>query len=617
MNSKDDKTYKKDGLKKELLSFVIFPIIIFYLIDIYYLLNYNDGNVLYSKTGFLIGCIICFCLYYICYSITKKTWKATLIIAVLLFILGVTNQVKIAYTSEPVYISDILYLNNTDELLGIVEGTMYDSLKSYIPATIIYLITSSLIIILSYKNNINLSLSIKKRILISASCIIVLTILFMPLNCTTRLFSKAFLQKDYASTTTNLQYYSRYGIIAGMYGQMLENRIEKPEDYNEDEIEDRLLDLNAQYIQDKSFGKPNIIVVFSESFWDIDELEEVKFNKEVAPNFKKLKEEGIFFNMISPSYGGVSANVEFEFLTGANTVFFSKSYVPYMQLYRNKSYYNRPSIISELKNNGYRTKIVTCASEKLFDCKKFYNYLGVDETQYLAKVDKSEIKGQYISDEAVTNRIIDAFNSKPKDEKLFYMTLTMQAHMPYLISKYENYDVKVESSNLSKEMEDTLTSYAQGIYDADKQLNRLYEYIKTLQEPTIIVFYGDHLPYLSTAKGEDIMEKLEYFNTQDKLKNYYRKYNTQSLILANFNIEENEINYIGPDLLSVYILNKMDINLSNYYKWLNNIKDTIGAQNHTVTVDNKGNLYYTNQLKGNIKQIYGIRKKVQYKYFIE
>ena len=61
----------------------------------------------------------------------------------------------------------------------------------------------------------------------------------------------------------------------------------------------------------------------------------------------------------------------------------------------------------------------------------------------------------------------------------------------------------------------------------------------------------------------------------------------------------------------------MDINLSNYYKWLNNIKDTIGAQNHTVTVDNKGNLYYTNQLKGNIKQIYGIRKKVQYKYFIE
>ena len=67
MNSKDDKTYKKDGLKKELLSFVIFPIIIFYLIDIYYLLNYNDGNVLYSKTGFLIGCIICFCLYYICF----------------------------------------------------------------------------------------------------------------------------------------------------------------------------------------------------------------------------------------------------------------------------------------------------------------------------------------------------------------------------------------------------------------------------------------------------------------------------------------------------------------------------------------------------------------------
>ena len=30
--------------------------------------------------------------------------------------------------------------------------------------------------------------------------------------------------------------------------------------------------------------KPNIVVIFSESFWNIDQLEEVKFNKPEQPN---------------------------------------------------------------------------------------------------------------------------------------------------------------------------------------------------------------------------------------------------------------------------------------------------------------------------------------------
>lgn len=607
-------------LHKTIISFAIIPIVLFIMLDIFFYI-YNIGHIglFVSARCMYLSFLICYSLYFILYAITKKTWKATSILAITFFIFSIINQLKIAYTNEPVVLSDVLYLSSSNEIFGIVRDTLFDFLKINILTTLIYLMILIVLCVLAYKNN--LTLSNKKIRLVSIGIpVIILSILFTPISFTKDIFLNTFFEvnkrQDYARSTTNTFYYALYGVIPGMYGQMLENRIEKPKDYDETVIQHEIT--QASNNKDRFLGKPNVIVLFSESFWDIDQLDEVKFNTTVTPNFKKLQSEGIFFNMISPSYGGVTANVEFEFFTGANLMYFNKGYIPFMQLYRNDSFYSKPSIISELENNGYNTKLLTCSTDQLFHCGRFYNYLGINDCEFMTDANEDNIKGQYISDETVVNKIIDEFENKKSDEKLFYMALTIQAHMPYLISKYDNYDVYVESSNLTQDMNDTLTSYAQGIHDADKQLQRLYNYIKTLDEPTIIVFYGDHLPYLNTKEGEDVIENLEFFNTKNELKNIYRKYNTQSLILANFQLqEEKEIKYVGPDLLGAYVLNKMDIQTSNYYKWLYSTINTLGASNYIISSDKYGNLYYTNKLDGDMKEIYNLRENIQYKYFIK
>ena len=139
-------------------------------------------------------------------------------------------------------------------------------------------------------------------------------------------------QDSYA--TTNMGYYFKFGFLSGIYGQHIENRLEEPEGYSSEELIDVLdnVDLSGEDVG--GFGKPNIIMIFSESFWDIDYLEEVKFDKTVAPNFNRLKKEGKLINMISPSYGGISANVEYEMLTSGSIKFFTRGYIPYMRLCR-------------------------------------------------------------------------------------------------------------------------------------------------------------------------------------------------------------------------------------------------------------------------------------------
>lgn len=605
-------------IKKDLIYYTL-PIIFNFLLNLFFIgINYKFWIPLLEVKGVIIEIIITYTISMFILGICGKLKTSITTLGILILTLSIINQIKYSFTQEPVVLSDILFLNDTGEIMQIVQGELWNTLKLFIIPVIIEIIIFCILIKIGRKTSKETKIvNVKTKIILISVSLVIILILFLPIQLVNRfLKSKIFDVNNQKNFTTISEYYLTYGVIGGMYGQVLENRIIEPEDYDEEVINKELL--NTEENKQKTLGMPNIIVVFSESFWDIDQLDEVEFNTKVTSNFNELKNKGLFFNMITPSYGGISANVEYEFLTGSNTVFFNHSYIPYMQLYRNNTYYNKPSIINELKNNGYKTKIVTCASPQLFNCGRVYRYLQVDNVEFITDVDEKNIKGQYVSDEYVTDKIIEEFNNKDKNEKIFYMTLTMQAHMPYPNNKYSNYDVWVTNSNFSSEVNDTLTSYAQGIYDADKQLGKLYEYIQNLDEPTIIVFYGDHLPYLYTGKTNTI-EMLKYFNTSDETLNNYRKYNTQSLIVANFDLNADKENtkYLGPDLLNAYILNNMDIKISNYYKWLYESRKTIGATNFLVTVDNNGNLYDTYKLSGKYKKIYNLRKNIEYKLFVK
>ena len=67
------------------------------------------------------------------------------------------------------------------------------------------------------------------------------------------------------------------------------------------------------------------------------------------------------------------------------------------------------------------------------------------------------------------------------------------------------------------------------MYKADKELGRLYNYIQTLDEETIIVFFGDHLPLLKTQNGDEVYTKTGYLsdkNDTETLRKKHRSFNT-------------------------------------------------------------------------------------------
>ena len=60
----------------------------------------------------------------------------------------------------------------------------------------------------------------------------------------------------------------------------------------------------------------------------------------------------------------------------------------------------------------------------------------------------------------------------------------------------------------------------------------------------------------------------------------------------------------------------MDIEISDYYKYLYSTINELPASNNDISLDKYGNKYNTKNIEGIMKQNYILKEKMQYKFFI-
>lgn len=606
------KSNEEKGMLFNLLySFFLIPM--FITIGMFYAygwLNHVTTLTFSIKTVIFSFVIINF-LNIILLFITKNTVRSIFIIGLTIFIFLIVDQVKIKYMGMPLFVSDLNFLQNYSNIASFTGSSLLKIILELFVRSLPIILFFIGLLFLAWKFKIEVER--KKVRLVSLGILIILVLLLYPFSWT----RKFYLNYIYTDINRNdlreyLSYkilYGYYGLIGGMHFQYLNSLIdyENPDDYDKDKLQ-KLEDTSRG--GETSIGTPNVIVILSESFFDVEKLKkDITFNKTVTGNYRKLKDEGSYINLISPSFGSMTSNVSFELLTGGNMSYFDSGYVPFIDLYKDGR--KRPSLVQELKKNGYDTSIILGGDS--YNSSEIMKGIGFTKFSLADKV--GHTKGYYISDDYMGDLIIDSLKKNPN--KSFVMVETMESHLRYDKNKFNKYDIDVSKSILSKEYQEIMRSYAQGIYDADNMLKKVYDYINNTEEDTIIVFFGDHLPCLQDEEFNNLYDDLQYFNTKSKLVNTYRKYNTEALILSNYELDINFPDYLGYDLLLTYLINHMDIELSSYYKWLYTTSDILPAYNHYVAVDSSGNVNYTSKLSGYEKKIYDLRNKMIYKEFID
>ena len=551
------------------------------------------------------SCFIGYSIFLLLVLIFKSFRTSNIFLHISSYILMTINGIKLFYMGEPIYVSDIKLLRGIGDVLQMTNNTSSDYLSRAYPVILIHtlFIVICLIILIKFKQE-----NVRRRIAYLVPFIF-LVIMSLPFKITSSFTNKFLYQpdEDYRSVTNNYHYNIVYGFSGGIYANMIHSRFIKPNDYS-----NKIIDNIHNYKSDSNTKDAdyNIIFVLSESFFDITKVDDIEFNYDFLKDYHDLQKEGKLIEMISPVYGGRTSNVEFELFTSFNLSYYDNAFIPYLNLF-NTDFPLENNIFNILHMNKYNSYIFIGTSDQLYNAKKVYESLGIKNIETV-KHKEQEVKGFYISDHSVTDNIINFMDSN--NELAFAFFETMQNHMPYTEKKYNKYTVSITNSNLDNNDEKTIISYAEGIHDSSIELKRLYDYIKSIDDKTIIIFIGDHLPYLTNNKGENIVDKLNYFNTDDILLNNYRRYNIEALILSNFDINYDDTKYLSPDLLVPYIFKTNGTKMNSYFNYLIDIsKEVLPSYNRYVSMDKDGKLYNTNKLEDDMLEQYNIRNNYQYK----
>lgn len=291
----------------------------------------------------------------------------------------------------------------------------------------------------------------------------------------------------------------RDGTAIGFLMELQYITIDKPSNYSADMAEQILEPFSEMAAENPApvHDAPNIIVIMNEAFSDPAVLGNFETNEEYMPFVHSVlngEVENTTSGWLNVSVlGGNTANTEFEFLTGNTMAFLPQGSVPYQQYVKGE----QESLASHLKTLGYQTIAMHPYNSTGWDRNKVYPLLGFDKMYFIKDYSSPEKIRKYVSDRACYDKIIELYEEKPKDTPFFIFNVTMQNHSSYS-EEFDNFtpDITVTDSN-SK----TLNNYLSLMKISDEALEYLIDYFSTVEEDTVIIFFGDHQPTNSVVSN--------------------------------------------------------------------------------------------------------------------
>lgn len=493
-----------------------------------------------SKHGltFLFNALIIMLTLSITLLIRRKYFAYSLI-SIVWIGLALTNNILSNLRGTPLTGNDFRLIESG---LKIIDNYLS---KSNIISIIIALIVIVSILILVFifapksKNKINYLLSI----------VVFISIVYITKFSTSLALKHSIVSTNFWNLVSN---YEEYGFPYCFSTTLINSGIEKPSSYSFEMIDGLITSINSneEDIQtlatisdelDNQPVSPNIVMIQLESFFDPTYINGVEYDVDPIPTFRALKDNYSTGSFSVSTIGGGTANTEFETISELNLDFFGPGEYPYNTILKNKTSY---SINYALKDSGYSTHALHNHEGNFYGRNTVFSNLGFDTftpIEYMNVTERTPVG--WAKDSVLVDSIMDALTST--DSQDFVYTISVQGH-----GSYPNEDV-LDNKHVnitSIENEDIRTSleyYVNQLYEMDQFVNDLINTVSTLNEDTVIVFYGDHLPSFGFTN-----ESLSTGNI----------YETEYVIWDNIGLEKNDLDLEAYQLTSRVLY---DLNMDN------------------------------------------------------
>ena len=330
----------------------------------------------------------------------------------------------------------------------------------------------------------------KQRRIISLASI--LSIIFIAIPVTT---SAAQENNIVAGYFTNIaQGYMDYGFVYSFSSGFVNWGMDKPQEYDE-----AVIDALMQAVQNEkpvttvtTENGPNVITVLLESFVDPYEYNFMTYSQDPTPFYHYLEKNFTSGYLTMPVVGAGTANAEFEILTGMRLHHFGTGEYPYKTIL--KEVENCESIASYLKSIGYGTHAVHNNCGDFYSRINAFSMMGFDSftSEELMDITDFTPNQGWAEDSVLAEETIKTLVSTPGPDLTYVITVGQHGVYP---EKQVIENPYCEVYGLATEEEtNAWTYYMHQANKTDQFIQELITYLEQLEEDTIVVFWGDHLP---------------------------------------------------------------------------------------------------------------------------
>lgn len=526
------------------------------------------------------------------YLIFNRLWASFTLTSLLFITLSIVNKFKLTYRDDPFTFIDLKLFGES-----MTMAKKYDiNLSKEIIMMILIFIGMALMLKLFFKYRINSS---KVRITLLVSLTIISTIIFKGYYFNQEIYNKVGDKSGINIWIKSQQFQVRGFVYPFIYSAKDAIDI-KPEGYNKAEAVEAFNSRGYKNIPEDE--KVNIIAIMLESYNDFSKFPDVDLGIDIYKNFHDIQKESIHGNLVTNIFAGDTIKTERSFLTG---------------FYNQPKYYKKTnSFVWYLKEQGYRTEAMHPITGAFYNRQNVNEYLGFDYFEHYDNRYK-DIPRDYLRDEDFFQYIIEGYEkNKENKEPYFNFSVTYQNHGPYSEEQYTKEEYLKKKPNYDEKTYNIINNYFTGINKTDEALKELFDYFKNEKDPTIIILFGDHNPWLGQGNsGYSMLDINLDLSTIEGFKNYYE---TPYLIWGNDGAKETlgkdfigKGNDISPNFLMAELFQYLGWEGNEYMQDILDIKEKIDV-NHQLFFKENGE--YKKELSPSGKGLWKEFLNIEYYY---
>lgn len=561
-----DKTEKRRriGMILSRVCWYLGPLLGFMLVEV---LNWNDLFTSFTPLQVALNLAFYYLIAGIVYLIVGRRNLSCGISTALFWCIGMANHYVISFRGRTIFPGDLLALKTAAN----VAGNYHYGFDGYQWGALAVLAAFLIILAFLPRQKGRTRLRLRSALPVSLAGAVFLVVFFC-----TNFLSWAGIQPSMWTTIGN-------GFVLNFSVCLRNSTVAVPEGYTQEtvgEIAEAHLPSGVPTVGTGGTQPINVIAIMNESFSDLSVVGDFETNQDYLPFWRSLTENTVKGYAYASVFGGTTANSEYEFLTGNSTAFTPAGTVPFHMFVKEGS----ESLVHQMNALGYTSIASHPYLSSGWNRVAAYRDLGFSQALFQQDFLDVEYYRNYITDRSNFENLIRLYEEKEEGEKLFLFNVTMQNHSGYSVP-WGGLPREVWLTGENEGRYPTVDQYLSLIYQTDKAFEYLVDYFSQVEEPTVILMFGDHQPQVASSFYSRFLD--------NRLERQQEKYKVPFLIWANYDIEERSGVVTSLNYLSTLLAKTANLPQTGYQHFLSHLSKTVPAVNANGFMDTDGRWYET------------------------